>query len=114
MSNMKKTDQFFEEVERKGLDPAFGKLSEIASDKLGAYLEDIIDDAVCEMERPVCRIRYQPIEDGPESYIFEIRKSDVEEWGFLCSYELKGDMLHFTALTQVRELIKMGYDICFA
>ena len=35
MSNMKKTDLFFEEVERKGLDPAFGKLSEIASDKLG-------------------------------------------------------------------------------
>lgn len=114
MSNMKKTDLFFEEVEQNGLSSAFGKLSEIASDKLGAYLEDIIDDTVYEQERPVCRIRYQPIEDGPESYIFETRKSDEEAWGFMCSYELKGDMLHFTALTQVRELIKMGYTVRFA
>lgn len=64
----------------------------------------------------MCRIRFQSIEnspDGKERYIFEIRQADEKEYGFMCSYDLQNDMLHFTALTQVRELLKLGYDVFF-
>ena len=46
MSNMKKTDDFFAKIEAAGLDKAFAKMSTIAFETLGCYLEDLIDDAV--------------------------------------------------------------------
>lgn len=113
---MEKLDKFFERVSAAGLDEAFDKLTEIAEEELGSYLEDLLNEAVKAEERPVCRIRFQSIEnspDGKERYIFEIRQADEREYGFMCSYDLQNDMLHFTALTQVRELLKLGYDVFF-
>lgn len=115
MSNMKKTDEFFDKLTKAGLNAAFDKMTGIASSTIGVYLEDIIDDAVAEMERPVCRIRYcEKDQDGDECFIFETRQSNEEEFGFSMSFRLIDDRISYQALTQVRELIKMGYDICFA
>ena len=114
MSDAKKIEQFLEEVERKGLSSYFSKISEIASDELDSFLEDIIEDALREEDRPVCRIRYQFADGGPERYIFETRGSDEDEWSFMCSFEVKDDnMIHYTVLTQIRELIRTGYEVCF-
>ena len=114
MSNMKKTDAFFEQVSAAGLDGAFGKMSTIASNTLGVYLEDIVDDMVAEMERPVCRVRYQKTEDGSEAYVFEERRADEEEYHFAVLYPMVNDTVSFQAVTQIREYLRMGYDICFA
>lgn len=115
MSNMKKTDAFFDAVSAAGLDSAFGKMSTMSSETIGVFLEDLIDDAVAEMERPVCRIRYcEKDQDGHECFIFEIRQSDEGEYGFSKSFRLIDDRISYQALTEVRELIRLGYNICFA
>lgn len=115
MSNMKKTNAFFDKVSKAGLDGAFGKMSTIASETVGVYLEDIIDDMVAEMERPSCRIRYcEKDQHGHECFIFEIRQNDEEEYGFSKSFRLIDDRISYQALTEIRELIRLGYDICFA
>lgn len=115
MSNMKKTNAFFEKVSAAGLDAAFGKMSTMASETIGVYLEDIIDDSVAEMERPVCRIRYcEKDQDGDECFIFEIRQSDEKEYGFSKSFRLIDDRISYQALTEIRQLIRLGYRICFA
>lgn len=113
---MEKLDKFFDRVRVAGLDEAFDRMTEMAEEELGSYLEDLLEEAVAAQNRPVCRIRYQSIEDSPdgkERYIFEIRQADEEEYGFMCSYDLQNDMIHFTALTQIRELMKQGYTIQF-
>ena len=107
----KKAEAFFDKVESAGLSRAFGRMNDIASDELGVYLEDIIEDAVYEMEKPVCRVRYED-KDG-ERYIFETRRADEDEYQFACSYEMVDDRIYYQALTQVREYMKLGYEICF-
>ena len=115
MSNMKKTDDFFAKIETAGLDKAFAKMTDIAFDTLGCYLEDLIDDEMHEMEQPECRIRYcEKDQDGDECYIFEIRQSEGEEYGFSKSFRLIDDRLSYQAITEIRELLKLGYKIYFA
>ena len=115
MSNMKKTDEFFAKIEAAGLDKAFSKMTDIALKTFGCYLEDLIDDSVYEMQRPECRIRYcERDRDGDECYIFEIRQKSNEEFRFSKSFRLIDDRLSYQALTEVRELMKLGYNIYFA
>lgn len=115
MSKSKKTDLFYEKLEKAGLMRAMYKIEQIANDVLEETLEDIIDDAMYEEERPQCRIRYcEKDAEGNECYIFEIRQDHNEEFGFCMSFRLINDMLSYQALTQIRELKKMGYDIYFA
>lgn len=115
MSNMKKTNDFFAKVKAAGLEDVFGKMTGIAFETLGCYLEDLIDDGVYEQERPECRIRYcEKDQDGDECYVFEIRQNDKEEFGFSKSFRLIDDRISYQALTEVRELMKLGYDVRFA
>ena len=109
----KKTETFFEKVEAAGLSEAFGKLTTIASETVGIYLEDMVDDMVSEMESPVCRVRYEKKETGEEAYIFETRRAEEEEYHFAVLYAMQNDMISYRALTQVREYLKMGYEVCF-
>lgn len=67
------------------------------------------------MERPECRIRYcEKDQDGHECYIFEIRQSGEEEFDFAKSFRLIDDRISYTALTEIRELTRLGYSITFA
>lgn len=52
MSNMKKTNDFFAKIKEAGLEEAFGKMTSIAFETMGCYLEDLIDDSVYQMENP--------------------------------------------------------------
>lgn len=64
---------------------------------------------------PECRIRYcEKDQDGHECYIFEIRQSDEEEFGFAKSFRIIDDRISYMVLTEIRELIKLGYNITFA
>lgn len=113
MANQK-IENFFKNVEKAGLLRAYNKIDEIASATLDSCLEDIIDDLLSLDERPQCRIRYCEKDDsGKECYIFEIRQSHDEEFGFSMSFALVNDMLSYKALTQIRELKRMGYEVFF-
>lgn len=114
MKDTKKAADFFEAVEKAGLKRAFEKISAIAADKIGCYLEDLIDDFVVETKQPECRIRYcKKDQDGDECYIFETRQSGDEEFGLCISFLLIDDMINYQALTQIREMMHLGYKIQF-
>lgn len=67
------------------------------------------------MNQPECRIRYcERDQDGHECYIFEVRQSDEKEYDFAKSFRLIDDRISYMALTEIRELIKLGYSITFA
>ena len=74
----------------------------------------MIEATVKSQKRPQCRIRYRQIGDISEHYFFEIRQNEDEEWTFICCFELKNDMLHYTMLEKIREMVDLGYEICFA
>ena len=109
---MERTDRFFEAVNNAGLGKAFNRMSDISFDTLDCYLEDLIDDFVAWQEEPQARIRYEK-KDGKEFYICEIRMREEDDWMFESSWELQNDMIHFTALTKIRELKKLGYRVSF-
>lgn len=112
MSNTKKYNEFFKKVEEAGLLRAFSKISDLASETLDCYLEDIVDDFVAEQERPLARIRYEQSGDN-EYYIMESRPADEDEWTFCSSWLLTDDKVHYTALTQIREFMRYGYNVFF-
>lgn len=67
------------------------------------------------MNQPECRIRYcEKDQDGHECYIFEIRQNGEEEFDFAKSFRLIDDRISYMALTEIRELTKLGYSITFA
>lgn len=111
-----KADRFWNKVDMAKLTYPASRICDIAEDELGTRLEDIIDEYLARELRPECRIRYESAKesrDGKEKYIFEIRRSKDENYGFMCSFDLQNDMIHYTALTEVRELLNMGYDVHF-
>lgn len=69
------------------------------------------------------RIRYQNkklTEHDPydEYYVFEIHVENDPEWGanewsLECAFPLKDDMIHYTALTQIRKWQQLGVDFHF-
>lgn len=125
MKNHPKNDAFYEAIKKAGLERAYSKICDISFDTLGCYLDDLIDDELWNEEKPVCRVRYDKDCFGEgEHYVFEYRKFDEEEWTFDSAFPLvsfedgklvigKGDLLNYTALTKVREMMKYGYAICF-
>ena len=69
----------------------------------------------------VGRIRYcENWHDEGEHYVFEWRFDDEDAWCFECAAKLYSfgefkDMIHYTALTKIREWNKIGIrDICWA
>ena len=72
-------------------------------------------------KKMVGRIRYdENWHDEGEHYVFEWRFEDEDSWRFECAAKLYNfgeykDMLHYTALTKIREWNKLGIrDICWA
>lgn len=68
-----------------------------------------------------CRIRYEENWNGQgEHFIFENKWTDDEQWGLDVAFKLidseteKGALLHYTALTKIRELKNLGIDFYFS
>ena len=61
------------------------------------------------------RIRYVEDWNGRgEHYLFESKWSDENEWGLDTAFHLEDDMIHYTALTKVREWLRLGVDVRFS
>ena len=72
-------------------------------------------------KKMIGRIRYCEDWHGEgEHYVFEWRYDDEVEWNFECAAKLFNfgeykDMVHYTALTKIREWNRIGIrDICWA
>ena len=60
------------------------------------------------------RIRYEEnYMDSGEHFIFELKYEDEEEWGMCKAFPLKDDIIHYTALTQIREWQDLGIEFWF-
>ena len=86
------------------------------------YEDKIVDDDAPRFE---CRIRYVENWNGKgEHFVFENHWTD-EEWGLDCAFPLvrvedgdviygEGEMLHYTALTKIRELQQLNVPFYFS
>ena len=103
-----------------------------------AYVEDmldrmphadrIFDDDIVDEDEPrlECRIRYDKNFGGEgEYFVFEIKWTNEDEWGLDTAFPLvtiedgevirgEGDLIHYTALTKIRELMKLGVHFYFS
>lgn len=60
------------------------------------------------------RIRYDENWNGEgEHFVFEGKWSNEDEWGLVSAFPLKNDMIHYTALTKIREMKSLGIDFYF-
>ena len=60
------------------------------------------------------RIRYEEDWNGRgEYYIFENKWSNEEEWGLECAFPLVNDMVHYEALTLIRQWQRLGMEFYF-
>lgn len=85
--------------------------------------DDIVDDDEPRLE---CRIRYAENWNGQgEHFVFENKWTNEEEWGLDSAFPLvtvedgdvirgEGELIHYTALTKVRELMKLGVHFYFS
>lgn len=62
-----------------------------------------------------CRIRYEENYNGRgEHFIFEIKKGD--DWGLDKAFKLIGDnadLISYQALTEIRDLQDLGFEVFF-
>lgn len=59
--------------------------------------------------RMLGRIRYdEDWRDLGEHYVFEYKFEDEDDWSFECAAPIVNDMVHYTALTKIREWGKIG------
>ena len=56
---MDNKERFFRRLEKAGLYEAFCRMEDIAAETLGLSIEDAIEAAVAEMQKPQCRVRYE-------------------------------------------------------
>lgn len=67
-----------------------------------------------------CRIRYEEDWNGQgEYFIFENKWTNEDHWGLDTAFKLrdseteKGALIHYTALTKIRELQNLGIEFYF-
>jgi len=68
-----------------------------------------------------CRIRYEEDWNGQgEYFIFENKWTNEDHWGLDTAFKLrdseteKGALIHYTALTKIRELQALGIEFYFS
>lgn len=72
-------------------------------------------------DRLECRIRYVEDWNGRgEHFVFENKWTNEDAWGLDTAFPLfdaewgKGELIHYTALTKIRDLMDMGIDVYFS
>lgn len=92
------------------------------------HAERIWDDEIVDEDdrRFECRIRYDENYCGEgEHFVFENKWTDEEEWGLDSAFPLvnfengkiargEGELIHYTALTKIRELMHLGVHFYFS
>ena len=98
------------EIEAYSEEQVYGMMDRLLNDRrcLSFDIED-------ENERKYLeRCRYEADWNGKgEHFIFEGRWTDDDDWGLDMAVPVKNDMIHYTALTKIRELMRQDVEFFF-
>jgi len=48
---------------------------------------------------------------GGEAYAIYTNPNGNEDWGFCCAFPMNNDLVSYRLVTQIRELMNLGYEI---
>ena len=111
---MKKTEILERKLAANGLERAIDRLDGHVSDIFGEGLYDILDDYERREGRPLARVSYEEKSkycDGQEAYVIYLDTERNGDWGMSCAFSLVNDRVSYQLVTQIRELMRLGYDI---
>ena len=111
---MKKTDQFEKKVSAAGLDRAVERLDGFVEEFFGESLYDILNSHDRRERRPLARVAYEEHSkycDGGEAYVIYLDTERTGDWGMSVAYSLRDDRVSYQLVTQIRELMRLGYEI---
>lgn len=87
------------------------------------HADEIYECNIVDPDEPYLEARIRYVEDWNgqgEYYVFENKWTNEEEWGLDVAFKLqdsaeeKGVLLHYEALTKIRELMNLGIPFYFA
>jgi len=111
---MKKTEQLNQKLEAAGLFRATDRVDALVEEIYGECLYDILDEHERREARPLARVAYEEKSgycDGGEAYVIYLDPERNGDWGMSVACALKENMVSYQLVTQIRELMRLGYEI---
>lgn len=111
---MKKTNLLENKVNAAGLGRAVDRLDGLVEELFGEGLYDILDDYDRRESRPLARVAYEEHSkycDGGEAYVIYLDAQRTGEWGMSVACPLRDDRVSYQLVTQIRQLMNLGYEI---
>ena len=111
---MKKTDQLEEKVNAAGLGRAVDRLDGLVEGLFGESLYDILNEYDRRERRPLARVAYEEHSkycDGGEAYVIYLDTERKGDWGMSVACPLRDDRVSYQLVTQIRQLMHLGYEI---
>jgi len=111
---MKKTEQLNKKVCDAHLGGAVDRLDGFVEELFGESLYDILDEYDRRERRPLARVAYESNSkycDGGEAYVIYLDAERTGNWGMSVACPLRDDRVSYQLVTQIRELMRLGYEI---
>ena len=111
---MKKSEMLDRKLEANGLARAAYRIDGHVRDIYDEGLFDILDDYERREARPLARVAYEENShycDGLEAYVIYLDPERKDDWGMCMACALKDDRVSYQLVTQIRELMRLGYEI---
>ena len=111
---MKKTEQLNQKLEAAGLFRATDRVDALVEEIYGECLYDILDEHERRGVRPRARVAYEEksqYADSGEAYVIYLDTGRSGDWGMSVACPLKENMVSYQLVTQIRELMRLGYEI---
>ena len=111
---MKKTEQLNQKLEAAGLFRATDRVDALVEDIYGESWYDILDEHERREARPLARVAYEEKSrycDGGEAYVIYLDPERNGDWGMSVACSLRDNMVSYQLVTQIRELMRLGYEI---
>ena len=111
---MKKTDLLEDKVNAAGLGRAVDRLDGLVADIFDEGLYDILDEYDRRESRPLARVAYEEKSqycDGGEAFVIYLDTERTGDWGMSVACSIKDERVSYQLVTQIRELMRLGYEI---
>lgn len=111
---MKKTELLEEKVAAAELSRAADRLDGLVAEVFEDGLYDLLDEQEQREGRPLARVAYEEKSrycNGGEAYVIYLDTARSGDWGMSCACPVKNDMVSYQLVTQIRELMRLGYEI---
>lgn len=111
---MKKSELLDRKLEAAGLSRATDRVDALVEEVYEEGLFTILDEYERREARPLARVAYEEEShycDGGEAYVIYLDSERNGDWGMSVACSLRDNMVSYQLVTQIRELMRLGYEI---